>query len=268
ALSRHIKELEDELGVQLFERSAKSVELTWLGSQILGYARKMIALRDECMGMISDAVERMDNTVRISCTRNWSFTDFYKIVETFKKENPNYSMDIMQCTDHEVFKMMENGRAAIAFARELREKQTDGYERIRFSTDEIRVLIPCKDPLSSRESVSILELKNRMFMLHSTNSILHDVEMQVCRDNGFEPSYSLRGMDLYETMSLVRGAECVCLAFGSDYLSENLNNVYVLKPCVPRLYSFTNLVYNKNILTGAEKKFISYYQEWMSGAKR
>jgi DNA-binding transcriptional LysR family regulator len=58
AVSMQIKRLEDVLGTELLDRSARKVGLTAAGEQLLGYARRMLALNDEVFGrMTHDAYE-------------------------------------------------------------------------------------------------------------------------------------------------------------------------------------------------------------------
>lgn len=53
AVSMQIKRLEDMLGVELLDRSGRQIALTAAGEQLLGYARKMLALNDEVMGRMT-----------------------------------------------------------------------------------------------------------------------------------------------------------------------------------------------------------------------
>lgn len=57
AVTSHIKALEDELGVRLFDRLGRRVMLTHAGSQLLGYAGQILQLADEATAMISQAGE-------------------------------------------------------------------------------------------------------------------------------------------------------------------------------------------------------------------
>jgi DNA-binding transcriptional LysR family regulator len=58
AVSMQIKRLEDVLGLELLDRSARRVGLTAAGEQLLGYARRMLALNDEVFGRLThDAYE-------------------------------------------------------------------------------------------------------------------------------------------------------------------------------------------------------------------
>ncbi|TGD64684.1 LysR family transcriptional regulator [Tabrizicola sp. WMC-M-20] len=53
AVSMQIKRLEDMLGVDVLDRSGRQVALTAAGEQLLGYARRMLALNDEVMGRLT-----------------------------------------------------------------------------------------------------------------------------------------------------------------------------------------------------------------------
>lgn len=53
AVSMQIKRLEEMLGVDVLDRSGRQVALTAAGEQLLGYARRMLALNDEVMGRLT-----------------------------------------------------------------------------------------------------------------------------------------------------------------------------------------------------------------------
>ncbi len=53
AVSMQLKRLEESLGVQLMDRSARTIALSASGEQLLGYARKMLALNDEVYGRLT-----------------------------------------------------------------------------------------------------------------------------------------------------------------------------------------------------------------------
>ena len=57
AVTSHIKALEDELGVRLFDRLGRRIMLTHAGSQLLSYAGQILQLADEATAMISQAGE-------------------------------------------------------------------------------------------------------------------------------------------------------------------------------------------------------------------
>jgi DNA-binding transcriptional LysR family regulator len=56
AVSMQLKRLEEVLGVDLLDRSGRSIALTASGEQLLGYARRMVALNDEAFNRLTDRV--------------------------------------------------------------------------------------------------------------------------------------------------------------------------------------------------------------------
>ncbi|MGD9866092.1 MAG: LysR family transcriptional regulator [Pseudodonghicola sp.] len=54
AVSMQLKRLEELLGLQLLDRSGRGIQLTASGEQLLGYARRMVALNDEVMARLTD----------------------------------------------------------------------------------------------------------------------------------------------------------------------------------------------------------------------
>lgn len=54
AVSMQLKRLEESLDLQLMDRSARTIALTASGEQLLGYARRMLALNDEVYGRLTD----------------------------------------------------------------------------------------------------------------------------------------------------------------------------------------------------------------------
>ncbi|MFX0544247.1 LysR family transcriptional regulator [Roseovarius sp. S1116L3] len=56
AVSMQLKRLEDLLGLGLLDRSGRRIALTPAGEQMLGYARRLVALNDEVVGRLTDQV--------------------------------------------------------------------------------------------------------------------------------------------------------------------------------------------------------------------
>ena len=54
AVSMQLKRLEELLGLELLDRSGRTIALTASGEQLLAYARRMIALNDEVIGRLTD----------------------------------------------------------------------------------------------------------------------------------------------------------------------------------------------------------------------
>ena len=65
AFTQNIKQLEEELGVPLFDRNSHSVHLTEAGEVMQEYARKTINMADECKAHIMDLKQMKSGVLRI-----------------------------------------------------------------------------------------------------------------------------------------------------------------------------------------------------------
>src|SRR5262245_53081096 len=72
AVSIAIRRLEDEIGARLFERSQKAPVLTDAGELVYDYARRMLALRDEALGVVNELRTLQRGRVRIGANESTS----------------------------------------------------------------------------------------------------------------------------------------------------------------------------------------------------
>ena len=72
AFTQNIKQLEEELGVSLFDRNSHSVHLTEAGEVMQEYARKTIYMADECKAHIMDLKQMKSGVLRIGVTHSFS----------------------------------------------------------------------------------------------------------------------------------------------------------------------------------------------------
>lgn len=94
ALSRSIKQLEDELGVELFTRDNRTVELTQEGEKFQQYARDAIEQWDLIK---TDLIENSDNLsgeISMYCSVTASYSILYNLLADFRKEYPGIDLKL------------------------------------------------------------------------------------------------------------------------------------------------------------------------------
>ena len=96
ALSRHIKNLEEELGVSLFDRSTRSVTLNAFGMLFLPYARQMAALHHEYATALGNALNAEHGNIRIGSIPMMSHYGITDVMVRFRKENPRFTLDVIE----------------------------------------------------------------------------------------------------------------------------------------------------------------------------
>ena len=70
-MSRHIAELEEQLGVRLLERSTRSLRLTDVGTEVLEHARHSAELCEAVDSVISNRLSDVSGTVRLCAPQHF-----------------------------------------------------------------------------------------------------------------------------------------------------------------------------------------------------
>jgi LysR family transcriptional regulator, positive regulator for ilvC len=94
ALSRNIKQLEDDLGIQLFERDNRSVALTQDGKQFLHFAREMLQQWETYQDSILSQADQLRGQLSIYCSVTASYSFLYEILTEFRKQHPGIAIKL------------------------------------------------------------------------------------------------------------------------------------------------------------------------------
>lgn len=109
SISAHIKALEEELGISLFQRTPKGMILTSEGMKLKEHADKALAIVEEMVSQAGTLRETLSGDLRIGINTG---ADSLRIPELFtlmKARHPNLNMHLLQCMTGEVLNKLESG---------------------------------------------------------------------------------------------------------------------------------------------------------------
>ncbi len=92
AVSMQIKRLEQEVGTALFEREGRRTGLTEAGEALMGYARRLLALNDEAIGVVRQ--RRIAGTIRLGCIDDYATRVLPRILARFWSEHPTVQVEV------------------------------------------------------------------------------------------------------------------------------------------------------------------------------
>jgi LysR family transcriptional regulator, cyn operon transcriptional activator len=115
ALSQKIKQLEDDLGVQLFDRSGRVVRLTDFGSTYLEYARRAFRDLETAQRALQDVQDLSRGELRLAFTP--TFTEYLvaPVIEHFHSLYPGIAIELMEMSLDEVENALIDDKADLAF---------------------------------------------------------------------------------------------------------------------------------------------------------
>lgn len=157
-VSKHIKDLEDELGVQLFIRKGKRIlGLTEPGQALLGLVERML-LDAENIKRLSDDFNRVDEgELIIATTHTQARYILPPIVAKFKKAFPKVHLILQQASPVEITEMLVQGEADIGIATESLVNQ-DSLASVPYYHWYHSIITPQGHPLAQQQTVTLDEL--------------------------------------------------------------------------------------------------------------
>ena len=188
SLTRHIKALEDEIGVPLIDRPSHRVTLTPYGKTFLPFAREFVLVDDNCTAAFSDAQEeKAESTVKIGCiplARAYRITD---LLAVFQSENRSCRLDVHEAYSSLLVPMLRQEELDFAFLRQ-QDDPNDEFEKILFAKDSLCAMIPSGHPLAACETIHIRQLREEPLLLIGKNHFTYRICANLCRESGFEPN--------------------------------------------------------------------------------
>lgn len=200
ALSRHIQGLEKELGVKLFNRTTRSIELTEYGKIFLPYARSILKIQYEYSTKFYNLMNNIGGTITVGCLPVSVPYRIPEILAKFSRENKNFSISL---TNDDSIEQLREHTADFIFLRDTGSHYND-IAMLPFDSDILAALLPIDHPLACRSSLRLEELKNEHFLLLSKNSQMYKLCTSSCIAAGFEPHIAYAGSQAENMLALVR----------------------------------------------------------------
>lgn len=155
-LSQQIKQLEQEIGTQLFRRNSHSVSLTEAGSELLPFARKTLSDAQLCLDRMTDLDKLLTGTLNIGVT--YSFSPILtETVLDFMKLYPGVKLNIYYKPVAELLGMLRGQEIDFLLAFRGRQ-EVEGVESHVLFQNYLAAIVGEGHPLASRHSVTIEEL--------------------------------------------------------------------------------------------------------------
>lgn len=183
SLSRTIARLENELGVQLFERSGKNIFLNAYGGIVLRHTNRILQEIKDIQREIADVSDDSDRTVSVSLYSASKL--FPNLVMAFKKQYPGIRLQIIQ----ENLNKNPSEECDLTLYSTM---QPDIRENsVTLFAEDILLALPKSNPLSQRASLNLSEVANEEFICLQRGKSLRTITDIYCKIAGFEPSVVL-----------------------------------------------------------------------------
>ena len=169
-LSRQLAQMEEEVGVKLFERGSRKITLTNEGILLRRRAEEILQLVDKTQKELIEQEEQVEGKIAIGCGEIASVQLLPELFQKFREKYPRVNFDIFTATADLVKEQMDKGLMDVGLL--LEPLDIEKYDFIRLDLKEKWVvLMGPDDPLTQKEYVTAKELVDLPLILPRRMSV-------------------------------------------------------------------------------------------------
>ncbi|HTH40635.1 MAG TPA: LysR substrate-binding domain-containing protein, partial [Rhodocyclaceae bacterium] len=190
-LSRQIAALEEELGVQLFKRSTRQVELTAAGRHFHEQAARIIEALNTAVRS-TQATERGERGVlRVGFTMSVAWSVLPPLIKAYSDAYPEADIQLSEVLPRELNDALTSGNVDVGIA--FPWQRPPSLEYMAVFTEPLCAVLPAGHRLAKHRKVNVGDLADEPFITFpaATAPALHEMVIGCCREHGFEPRIRL-----------------------------------------------------------------------------
>lgn len=212
SLSYSISELEKELGVKLFNKENRKIQLTVYGEQFLAYTEKALALLDEGVNVLQQMAGSASQVVRLGYFHSISTSLIPAIMAGIytQEENRRVRFQFFEAPSFDVYNELQKGSLDLAFCMH----RDDNLESVPIMRQPLYLVVPNNHPLAGRESVTFEEFAREPAVMLDKPSNLRIIMDQIYARRGIIPNV------VFEVRECNAALQYVALRFGVSVIPE------------------------------------------------
>jgi DNA-binding transcriptional LysR family regulator len=233
SLTRQIKDLEEEIGVRLIDRTKQKVSLTEEGSSFLIDAKRVLSLAEEIVESVQQLSRREVAALNIGYVANLFYDLLPVTLASFQRSYPTVSINLFDMTCGDQFQAIEDGKIDLGFVGLREAIEQRGLEYRSIASYRVVAALPKNHPVASKAEVKLKELEPLFFIGMSESSYpgYRGWLTGTCRHAGFSPKV-LQDADIERTV-----IQSVAAGLGVALLPEQVEKLphasVVFRPLKP-----------------------------------
>jgi DNA-binding transcriptional LysR family regulator len=206
ALSRQIKDLENEIGFKLFDRMPRGVRLSAAGELFMADARRILQEVGEATARAARAARGQSGTLRIGFAENASWhgvvPDSFR---RFREQHPDVVLQLQPAASLEQLAAIRSGRLDAGFVNFMPKADAD-LDQLSVGRQQVELALPKRHPLTRLKKLRLRDLNDAPFIWFPrwASSAFYDRLMHECYLGGLKsPRIVQEGLNEATILSLV-----------------------------------------------------------------
>lgn len=264
ALTKHIHKLEEELNITLFDRSQRSVKVNEYSKRFYPYARQMVQIYQDSLVSLKELHDLGKAQFTVAYNPVIAQYGLVDTIADFAGRHPEHNMlttETYQCVE-----LLKNQKCDFAFVGET-ESEGSSFSKMIYRSDQLAVVVRDDHPLADRQTVSLEQLENEKFIIHSSSTgIPHDETqkfMDLCAAHRFEPDIVAESKftsTMIRYVSMGRGIAVL----NRRHIPRDVDNVKIID-FYPTVQSYIYLLYPRRLTSPGASDFLHYMLDQCNG---
>lgn len=257
ALTKHIHKLEEELGITLFDRSQRSVRVNGYSKRFYPYARQIVQIHQDSLASMKELHDMGKTQFTVAYNPVVAQYGLVDIIADFAVKHPEHNM--LTTENYHSVDLLKNQKCDFAFVGET-ESEGSNFSKMIYKVDNLAIVVRDDHPLADRQTVSLDQLEDDQFILHSsTMGRPHDETqkfMDLCASHNFEPNIVAESKftsTMIRYVSMGRGVAVL----NRKHIPQDVKNVKIID-FYPTVQSHIYLLYPRRITSPCASDFLHY----------
>ena len=192
SLSKHIKALEQELGVALFERTTRSIRLSGAGERYLPYAKEIARLCTESEMEMDNYKNQSAPSFTIAVMQNPQYYNMAKYITGFQKAYPSISFSLIEADEFSLYDMFRRKLFNI-FPTFSNFRGPEEFAFMPMVKSSIVAIFPKVHPCAEAQAVSLHQLAGERLLLPTRGGSLSNLIQTAFNQEKISPDVVYEG---------------------------------------------------------------------------
>ncbi|MVP00541.1 LysR family transcriptional regulator [Paenibacillus lutrae] len=261
-ISKMIRTLEEELGVDLFDRSSRQIVLTDAGEAVLAQAQQIVRSVEQLSVQLGDVVSMRKGQIRIGLPPMIGAPFFPELIAAFHRLYPGIGIRLIEEGGRTVEQEVENGSLDLGVA--VLPVDPLKFDQFSFVKEELRLVVHKEHRLANRKSVRLAELSREPFLMFQEDFTLYERIPQACIQAGFKPDIIYESSQ-WDFLSAMAGAG-LGVALLPETICRRLDPAKVVDITLvsPSIQWHLAMIWRKDgYLSFAAREWLRFSREWL-----
>jgi DNA-binding transcriptional LysR family regulator len=268
SLSGTLKKLESELGVRLFRRTSRHVELTETGHVFITEARRLIDEAERAVALVRGSASEITGPVRIGYSEFVNFPWISSLI-SFARQDSDLAaqLEFVSSESRSIPEELIKGtlHAAVSTGSPLHSD----LKSVQLFREPFEAVLGAGHPLANRASLSLAQLKDEpvVWLRRDINPLQYDGFMALCSSRGYRPNIVQEVRTFYECLEFTRKAPGI--TFLPAFMRPGHRDESIAFARLPKdmLHLDYTLAYRRSESIHAVERFIRFVLDHVPGQK-